>query len=134
MMIRGLRSTPLGCRAVSMLDEGEAMELVQRLGVAVEGRRSRPREENVIIRNGVIKKLEGNELNFITQETKIITDFNPPQWEEERNQRNVEPWQRENYTATQHNNPTLPSTQQQGQPIPAPVLRKSSSFIDDFQP
>ena len=115
-----------------MLDEAEAQDLVQRMGVVVEGRRSRPREENVIIRNGVIKKLEGNELNFITQETKIITDFNPPQWEEERNQRNVEPWQRENYQTTQHNNPTQVNTQQQGQPIPTPVLRKSSSFIDDF--
>lgn len=57
-MIRGtMRNTPLGYRAVSLLDEAEAQELAQRLNLAVEERKSRPREENLIIRNGVIKKL-----------------------------------------------------------------------------
>jgi hypothetical protein len=65
------------------MDEQEAQELALKLNLFPETRKAKPREENLIIRNGVIKKLEPNELNFITQETKIITDFNP-QWEEER--------------------------------------------------
>lgn len=38
----------------------------------------------MVVRNGVLRRLEANELNFVTQETKIITDFAPGHPHDER--------------------------------------------------
>lgn len=56
IMMRAGR-TPLSYRSIAHLDDLEAQELASRLGVSPETRRARQKEENVAVRNGVLRRL-----------------------------------------------------------------------------
>jgi hypothetical protein len=124
IMMRTAGRTPLSYRSIAHLDDLEAQELAGRLGLSPESWRSRPKEENTQNRNGVVRRLEANELNFVTQETKIITDFVPLMLPEDRN-----PKIGEEERPKDIQNPFRTVEAHTSNP-----LKRSSSFIDDFLP
>ena len=113
---------PLSFRSIAHLDDLEAQELAGKLGLSPEGRRSKPKEENLIVRHGLLRRLEANELNFVTQETKIITDFVSPHLPEDR------------FPGSQDDtrNRDIPNPFRNTETPPAQPLKRSGSFVDDF--
>jgi hypothetical protein len=119
--MRGTRH-PLSYRSIALLDDLEAQELAGKLGLSPEGRRTRPREENLVVRNGVLRRLEANDLNFVTQETKIITDFAALHPQDDRT-----PKMPEEDRGRDIQNPFKIAESHSSQP-----LKRSNSFVDEF--
>lgn len=76
----------------------------------------------MVVRNGVLRRLEANELNFVTQETKIITDFAPGHTYDERHSK---PSDEERGRDVQN---VLKGTEQGN----TQTLRRSNSIVDEF--
>ena len=65
------RNNQLHFRSISHLDEKEASEIVNLLNV-VSNNKNAQKDENMIIRNGVLRKMESNDFHFLPQDTKVL--------------------------------------------------------------
>ena len=70
----------------------------------------------------MLRRLEANELNFVTQETKIITDFASNHLHEDRLTSNQDDTR----------NRDIQNPFKIAETPPAQTLKRSGSFIDDF--